>query len=166
MTYNPLIHHRRSIRLKGYDYSSSGYYFVTICTNGRFEYFGEISNGKMELSNAGQMVAKIWMELQEKFVGVSLDQFVIMPNHLHGIIILSKNIEHTLGQILGIFKSLSTLEYTKLVKSKLAPSFDKKLWQLNFYERIIRDEKELLETQKYITDNPFQYELDKLNPNN
>jgi putative transposase len=166
MTYHPQIHHRRSIRLKGYDYSSAGYYFVTICTNGRLEFFGEIVEGKTKLSNGGEMVERLWLDLPDRFEGVILDQFVIMPNHFHAIIILSKNLSQTLGQILGTFKSLTTLEYTKLVKEKQASPFDKKLWQLNFYERIIRNDNELLETQNYIINNPSQWELDKLNPKN
>ncbi len=89
MTYNPDIHHRRSIRLKGYDYSQAGAYFVSICTNNRECLFGEITEGKMVLNEAGQMVADSWEWLAKQYDHVSLDECVVMPNHLHGIIVVN-----------------------------------------------------------------------------
>jgi putative transposase len=166
MSYNPEIHNRRSIRLKSYDYSQSGYYFVTICTHGRVEYFGQIVDSHVILSVVGEIVSKTLIQLNNRFEQVTLDQFIIMPNHIHVIIIINKTCEKTLGQIIGAFKSITTLECIKLVKAKQYPGFNKKLWQLNYYERIIRNEKELLETQTYIVNNPAQWELDNLNPKN
>lgn len=86
MTYNPDIHHRRSIRLREYDYSSNGAYFVTICAQGRACLFGDILDGEMRLNDAGRMVAEWWVKLPGKFPNVALDEYVVMPNHFHGII--------------------------------------------------------------------------------
>lgn len=88
MTYNPDIHHRRSIRLRGYDYSRAGAYFVTICTQNRECMFGKIVGGKMVLNDAGWMVNIVWDEMQNNYPGVETDEFIIMPNHIHGIIVL------------------------------------------------------------------------------
>ncbi|MCI0596714.1 MAG: hypothetical protein L0Z48_09285, partial [candidate division Zixibacteria bacterium] len=88
MKYNPDVHHRRSIRLKEYDYAQAGAYFVTICTQGREGLFGGIKNGGMELNPAGQMVQTVWEELPRRFPDIELDEFIIMPNHVHGIIVI------------------------------------------------------------------------------
>jgi putative transposase len=89
MKYNPLIHNRRSIRLKGYDYSQAGAYFITICTNQRQPLFGEILNGEMILSEIGQIAYNEWLKTPEIRPYVSLDVFAIMPNHMHGIILIN-----------------------------------------------------------------------------
>ena len=86
MKYNPDIHHRRSIRLRGYDYSLNGMYFVTICTQGRLRLFGDIADGEMKLNDAGRMVRATWDEIPAHYFGVEIDQFTVMPNHIHGII--------------------------------------------------------------------------------
>ena len=84
--YNPDIHRRRSIRLKGYDYSQPGLYFITICTQNRSILLGDIENGKMILNDAGMMVHRIWNEITNNFHNIQLQAFIIMPNHIHGII--------------------------------------------------------------------------------
>jgi REP element-mobilizing transposase RayT len=88
MTYNPDIHHRHSIRLKGYDYSRQGLYFVTICIQNRKCLFGEIINDAMILNECGQIVQMVWDELPQHYANIQLDKFVIMPNHVHGIILI------------------------------------------------------------------------------
>ncbi|HPN32919.1 MAG TPA: hypothetical protein PK843_00255 [bacterium] len=88
MTYDPNKHHRRSIRLKGYDYSQAGAYFVTICTQNRQCLFGDVTDGEMRLNAAGQMVQSVWDELPLFYPGVDIDEFVVLPNHVHGIVIL------------------------------------------------------------------------------
>ncbi len=88
MTYDPHKHHRRSIRLKGYDYTQAGAYFVTICTQNRECLFGEVVDGEMRLNAAGQMIQSVWNELPAFYPGVDIDEFVVMPNHIHGIIVL------------------------------------------------------------------------------
>jgi putative transposase len=89
MTFNPEIHRRHSIRLPNYDYSQPGYYFVTLCAHDRECLFGDIENNNIVLSNVGKMVEKKWHDLPVHFPGIELDQMVIMPNHLHGIIIIT-----------------------------------------------------------------------------
>lgn len=84
--YNPTTHNRRSIRLKGYDYSQEGWYFLTICTHNKQHLFGEIENYKMILNDVGKIVNTCWLEIPEHFPNVTLHEFVIMPNHIHGII--------------------------------------------------------------------------------
>jgi len=89
MPFNPDVHRRKSIRLLNYDYSQNGLYFITICTRERLPLFGEIVGGVMDLNQAGIMVDKIWREIPEKYSGVAVDEFVIMPNHIHGIVELA-----------------------------------------------------------------------------
>ncbi|MEI6205174.1 MAG: transposase [Desulfuromonadales bacterium] len=92
MTYNPDIHHRRSIRLKDYDYAQAGAYFVTICVWQRECLFGDIVDGEMHLNDAGRVVDTVWCELPARFSHVSLDEYVIMPNHFHAIILLNDTV--------------------------------------------------------------------------
>lgn len=89
MTYDPHKHHRRSIRLKGYDYSRMGAYFVTIVTQGRECLFGQVVDGEMRLNDAGRMVQAVWDQLPVFYPGVQVDAFIVMPNHIHGIIVLT-----------------------------------------------------------------------------
>ena len=91
MKYNLEEHHRRSIRLKGYDYSHTGAYFVTICTQNREYLFGDVLDGKMALNDAGQMIEKWWNKLSQKYGDVWIDTYVVMPNHFHGIITITTN---------------------------------------------------------------------------
>jgi len=86
--YDPRIHHRRSIRLNGYDYSQPGYYYITLVTQGRQCFFGEVLDGQMRLNYAGQMVYKWWCELPNKFPTITSDESIVMPNHFHGIIVI------------------------------------------------------------------------------
>jgi len=88
MKFNPDIHHRHSIRLKEFDYSNPGSYFVTICTQQRNCLFGTITDGKMELNDAGRLIKKVWLELPLYYPNIDIDAFVVMPNHIHGIIIV------------------------------------------------------------------------------
>jgi REP element-mobilizing transposase RayT len=193
MTYNPEIHHRRSVRLKEYDYSSCGAYFMTICVQGRESLFGEIINGGMRLNDAGRMVATVWHALPRRFPHVALDEFVVMPNHVHGIILLGDRrgepcvrpvyhrqdhagehkvrpyygtADFSLGRVCQAFKSLTTVEYWRGVNDHNWPPFSGHFWQRNYYERIIRDEKELAVVREYIRHNPSKWEKDEENPAN
>ena len=212
MKYNPDIHHRRSIRLKGYDYSQAGLYFITICTQNRLHLFGEIENGEMVLNDAGRMAKKWWNELNHKYPNIALHEQVAMPNHFHGIIQIKFSItapvgadmrvcpetetqqtspkkgqshriaptdmtksdehasgEHISGEHIGSplhrmiqwFKTMTTNEYIRGVKNKNWQRFDKKLWQRNYYEHIIRDEKSYFQIAEYITNNPMKCPDDK-----
>ena len=84
--YNPNIHHRKSIRLKGYDYSQAGLYFVTICCKNREYMFGNVKNGKMILNDAGKMVENEWLKLPKRFQNIELHEYTVMPNHFHSIL--------------------------------------------------------------------------------
>jgi REP element-mobilizing transposase RayT len=177
MSYDPHKHHRRSIRLKGYDYTRDGYYFVTICVQNRQCVLGEVVNGEMILSPYGQIVADTWLWLAAQYGYVLLGEWVIMPNHLHGIIILAddpvgavrepplrKTAPTTtkrkpLGRLIGAFKTVSTKEINK---HRDTPGV--RFWQRDFYERIIRNEREYQAIQTYIRNNPITWQEDKLHP--
>ena len=179
--YNPDIHRRKSIRLDGYDYSQAGSYFVTIVTQDRLCLFGEVAEGEMRLNEAGEMVRIAWETLPGRFPSIGIDAFVVMPNHIHGIIVIhhvgaslvgahsdiraTTRVAPTLGDVVGAYKSLTTLEYGKGVRDMDWPSFNTRLWQRNYYERVIRDDEEWNRVQEYIADNPVQWEMDMENPN-
>ena len=136
--YDPRIHHRRSIRLRGYDYSHGGAYFVTIVTQGGACLFGEVLEAQMQMNEAGSMVQEVWWGLSQRFVGVEVGSMVVMPNHLHGVIALyepvgaplvgaqsrgnratvdnraTTRVAPTLGSVVGAFKSLTTVEYVRV----------------------------------------------------
>jgi REP element-mobilizing transposase RayT len=194
MKFNPDIHHRRTIRLKEYDYASVGAYFVTICTQNREILFGDIHDGEMVLNDAGRMVADLWLRLPEKYPEIVLGEFVIMPNHFHGIIFITETYIHefnkgnivgaplaapafdvqkcnngpenngaassapTLGKIMRAFKSMSAIEINRILDCKGRP-----LWQRNYYERIIRDDQELVGIREYIHFNPANWADDEEN---
>lgn len=239
--YNPDIHHRRSIRLKGYDYASEGLYFVTICTQNRDCLFGKIINNEMILNDAGRMVEKWYHKTQEKFPDIVCHEMIIMPNHFHCIWenvgssvgadpcvrplsndarpidnndgrIINENVhimddrhaekgaqinnegahavaplqmddtnlgahagaplrmddtdlgEHTgspLSSVVQWFKTMSTNEYIRGVKQLGWTPFDRKLWQRNYYEHIIRDDASLQNIAYYIVNNAAHWQEDK-----
>ncbi len=156
MSYDPHKHHRRSIRLKGYDYSQEGMYFVTICTQ----------HGRCLLTDTAvcEMIELWWKKLPEKFTAVVLDAFVIMPNHIHFIIAITKNVGVALGTIVQWFKTMSTNAYIRGVKEQGWQPFPGKLWQRNYYEQIIRNERHLTAVRQYIHNNPANWKADKLHP--
>ena len=184
-------HHRRSIRLRGYDYSQSGIYFVTICTQNHLHLYGEIVDGKMALNGAGKMIQKIWNEISNDFPNIQLHEFTMMPNHIHGIIEIveadsistldvdpdsvpptsradmesapTATVAVPLSKIVQSFKRHTTIEYIKMVKQNILPSFDKRIWQRNYWEHIVRNENEYNGISQYIVDNPAKWQNDKLN---
>jgi putative transposase len=181
-------HRRRSLRLQGYDYAQAGAYFVTICTQDRKCLFGEVADGAMRLNDAGHMAAAVWSNMLEHFPKIELDMFVVMPNHLHGIIVLSEDRGSlhvqgghegrpyalgdgttmrkapTIGDIVGAFKSLATLQFVEGVKNERWQKFDRRVWQRNYYEHVIRDERDLNRVRRYIDENPLRWEFDQENP--
>ena len=168
--YDPNIHHRRSIRLPGYDYSQEGWYFVTICTYRHKCLFGKFVNKKIQLYRYGRVVDKCWKWLAEQYDYVQLDGYVVMPNHLHGIIIIRRGGSRTaptgntqtykpLSRIIGAFKTVST---KKINIIRNTPGH--KLWQRNYYEHIIRNEEELNHIRQYIAENPINWKTDEENP--
>lgn len=228
MSYNPHIHHRRSIRLKGYDYSQAGAYFITICCDNRKNRFGKIENNEMLLNEFGTIAYNEWAKLPERFPNFELDVFQIMPNHIHGIVTLvgatgavgatlavahddtnvqsvgagftpaqndndtqqpqtntgqpqtntntgqpqglplrntddniraGVNPAHTVGDIVGAYKSLVANECLKIFKSKNETMG--KIWQRNYYENIIKNEPSYQTISAYIINNPSNWKDDK-----
>ncbi|MGI6638719.1 MAG: transposase [Desulfobulbus sp.] len=187
MKYDSRIHHRRSIRLRGYDYSQAGAYFVTVCTRNRECLFGEIINGEMQLNDAGRMVRHWYRGLERKFSDIECDTFVCMPNHVHFIVVNvgadlrvrpdidagNQQVEHIeqgehigspLQRVVQWFKTMSTNEYIRCVKQCGWPPFPGKLWQRNYYEHIIRNDENLNHIRQYIIDNPVKWNVDRDNP--
>lgn len=237
MAYNPKIHNRRSIRLKEYDYSQPGLYYITICVQNRKCLFGKIvgtpsvghsPKGQpqkiaptgivptMQLNDAGQMVRNEWLDIPNRFPQIQLHEFIVMPNHFHGIMEIvgaslvgapntvgapnkpdgenendpaktgrpqgigrpqgcastgAPNVDSaqntgdprnkTVGDVAGAFKSITTNEYIDGVKNHNWPRFNGKLWQRNFWEHIIRDEKSYQRISDYIINNPLNWADDK-----
>jgi len=180
MTYDPVVHHRRSIRLKDYEYTTAGWYFVTIVAQDRACLFGEVVDAEMRLNDAGEMVAKIWSEIPTFYPGVGIDSFVVMPNHLHGIIVLleeqrTASVEAdplclpsseppakplSLGDVVRRFKSMTTREYGNGVRQSAWPPFNQRLWQRNYFEHVVRDERDADHLQDYVIDNPANWAFD------
>ena len=174
-----------SARLKGYDYSSPGEYFVTICAGGMVECFGDVVDGEMKRNGVGEIVAEEWQRTQELRKKIMLDEWVIMPNHFHCIVCIvekssvetsesrvlvethsnaslqSKNIfgpqRNNLSSIIRGFKSITTKRIHTNGYSDFA-------WQPRFYDHIIRDEKGLNAIREYIHNNPAQWEYDRNDP--
>ena len=171
MKYDPKIHHRRSIRLRDYDYAQAGAYFVTICTYRRVCLFGDMVNSCMQLNDYGQIVTAHWDDLVNHYPHVELDVFVVMPNHVHGIIALTDNVgaglkpaptkHHGLPEIVRGFKTFSSRRINHLRKTPGQP-----VCQRNYYEPIIRSEDELDRIRQYILDNPAKWPEDVENPLN
>ena len=190
MTETPLTHRRHNTRLHGYDYSLSGAYFFTIVTQNRYCVFGNVDIREMQLNAAGEMIHRIWQNLPARFPTLILDAFIAMPNHIHGIIVINRPINPSdqsetppfpnhsepetckfsivpkLGEIIGAFKSQTTVEYTRGVKEHGWTPFQRRLWQRNYYDRIIRNDHELNLIRRYIAENPLKWHLDHENPTN
>jgi putative transposase len=163
MKYNSDRHHRRSIRLPGYDYSQPGVYFVTICSHQRECIFGAVLDRTMCLSQSGEIVEQCWSTLSNHFVFIDLDTHVVMPNHVHGIIMIkdygqmniivsSGTKPRSLASIIQNFKSVSTRKVNQLSQNDGAP-----LWQRGYYERVIRNQAELDHSRRYIVSNPDRW---------
>ncbi len=173
--------HRRSIRLSGYDYSQAGLYYSTICVKNRVNLFGHIAGGEMVLNEYGKIVGKCWQGIPDHFHDVLIDEFVVMPNHTHGILLIrnesfvgarhavplpdatirkfGKPIARSLPTIIRSFKSAVTRQINEY---RLTPGAT--VWQRNYYEHIIRNQEELDRIRKYIVDNPKKWAMDRENP--
>ena len=172
-------HHRRSIRLPGYDYSQPGVYFLTLCTHERETLLGDVVDNVVRLNDYGQIVAKAWDDLPGHYSHVELDAFVIMPNHVHGIIVLNDDVvraglrpaptrpaptptkRHALPEIVRTLKSFSA---RRINESHATPGVP--VWQRNYYEHVVRSEHELNAIRAYIQNNPLRWALDHDNPIN
>jgi REP element-mobilizing transposase RayT len=181
MKFDPIIHHRRSIRLKEYDYAQPGGYFVTIVTYHRDLLFGDIVNGELTLNGYGIIADECWRAIPDHFANVELGAHVVMPNHVHGVIVITEigmatnsspfvGARHasplpprgvkpkSIGAIVGSFKSAVT---RRIGREHNASG----IWQRNYYERIIRDDREMDRIHRYIESNPSMWTEDDENPN-
>jgi putative transposase len=178
MAHNPDKHQRHSIRLKDYDYSQAGVYFITMCTYGKESIFGNVVDGEMQLNECGRVVEEEWMKTAEIRKNVELDVSVVMPNHFHGILVIvdkcrgtvhraptleqfAKPTSGSLPTIVRYFKSAVTRRINEL---RGAPNMP--VWQRNYYEHVIRNENDLDEIREYIVNNTLKWDLDSENPNN
>lgn len=189
MRFNPDKDHRRSIRLRGYDYAQAGAYFVTVVIKDRENLFGDIVDGEMRLNDGGRIIQATWDELPDHYLGVECDSFVVMPNHVHGIIVLVHDVgasgidvgaglkpaqpgfrptiaprvglkpAPTLSEIVRAFKTFSARQINDIRRTPGVP-----VWQRNYYEHIVRSETELIRIREYVANNPPQWEMDRENP--
>jgi REP element-mobilizing transposase RayT len=187
-------HHRRSLRLQEYDYTQEGAYFVTVCLKDRACLFGDIADGKMILNDAGRMVQAVWDDIPSHYAGIDTDAFIIMPNHIHAIIVIvgatpcgrpdsdkgqaqgpdnngqarglapTRNTKLSLADVVHRLKTITTKRYTDGVKQMGWPPFHGRLWQRNYYEHVIRDDASLNLIRQYIIDNPLRWAEDEENP--
>jgi putative transposase len=163
---------RRSIRLKDYDYAEPGAYFVTICVSAKRFLFGRLLGGQMRLNEYGQAVQACWSGLPDHYVSVELNAFVVMPNHVHGVIVItdvgaglrparkgSIHKPHALPEIMRAFKAFCSRGINDMRGTPGA-----RVWQRNYYEHVIRDEQSLNRIREYILANPERWDLDRENP--
>ena len=163
MPDNNHLPQRKRMRLQGYDYALPGNYFVTIVTHERACLFGDVVSGEMQLNDAGRMVESSYLKLGQDYDGIDCLDYVIMPNHLHFIIrLLSDN--HSLPEIIKRLKSKTTINYIHGVREQGWSAFDKHLWQPNYYDHIIRNERVFNLIRGYIFQNPERWYYDKINP--
>jgi putative transposase len=181
MQYDADKHHRRSIRLKGWDYSSSGLYFLTICTQDRACLFGRVIEGEMHLGRWGVVVAEEWLKSEKIRQEIAFDAWVIMPNHFHAIVQIQRS-DHwdnptycndarlaaglrpimrprSISSLVAAFKAAST---TRINVMRETPGI--KVWQRNYYESIIRTDRGLERVRAYIKANPQKWYNDQLHP--
>ena len=172
---------RRSIRLRGYDYSQAASYYITVCTRDRECLFGNVVDRQMQLNEVGQIIQSVWNGLPQFYEGIELDAFIIMPNHVHGVIVIRPHVgaihespvpsepsafarikdrrRMLLSKVIGRFKMVSAKWINDLRQSQGST-----LWQRNYYEHIVRNEVALHRIRKYIVNNPAQWESDRENP--
>jgi len=156
---------RKALRMKGFDYSSNGIYFITISVKGNQSLLGEVVDGAMVLNDIGLIAQKWWKWLESHYEYVYLHDFVVMPNHFHGMLQIKRDLAidikvKTLGSLIGAFKTVSTKEI-----NQLNDSLGERFWHRNYYEYVIRNEKAYKNISKYIKRNPENWKKDKYNRN-
>jgi putative transposase len=173
MTTNPEAHRRRSIRLRDYDYALAGTYFITLVTKDRRCLFGDIVDGEMRLNDCGQTVQDEWEKSAQIRKEIELDAFVVMPNHVHAIFVITDRSgratgrsplqsgppRRSLGAFVSGFKSVITKRVNEFRGTPHTP-----VWQRNYFEHAIRNEDSLNRIRQYILDNPMRWEFDRENP--
>lgn len=156
------------LRLRDYDYSSPGYYFVTMTCHKRVMYFGSIREGKMQFSRAGEAADAMWQEIPATLPGVTIDCHVIMPNHAHALVGIGVQVSDpeeraSLKELIHWYKSITTTQVIRGVKELGWPRFDGHLWQSGYHDRIVRNERELEAFRRYIATNPELWDEDTFN---
>ncbi len=170
------VQRRKSMRLPGYDYTTAGAYFITVCTYNREYLFGKYENSAIILNDAGKMISDVWYEIPNYYPGNNIDAFVVMPNHIHGIIFVGtgpcacpiegrpQGVAPTglpLPAIINRFKTMTTKRYADGVKQHEWVPFKGKLWQRSYFDRIIRNDREMDSVREYILNNPLNWETDE-----
>jgi len=172
----------QTTRMSSWDYSTNGYYFVTVCTKDKKCILGTTIDGRVKLSKIGRIVKNCWLEIPLHFNNVKLDEFVIMPNHIHGIVIIDKPDDVETRYIASLKKDFIIKKFGPLETNSLQSiihsyksavtrlcrkcGYKYFVWQSRFYDHIIRNESSLMKIREYILNNPLKWELDKENPDN
>ncbi len=167
---------RKPTRAPGFDYREPGAYFITICEHRRRNRFGMVVDHQMRLNDAGEMVRRTWRKLFTKYPTATFDEFVVMPNHVHGLVTLAAPEADLVGEalrglpnsggplsltdIVGWFKTMSTNWYIHGVRDYAWPPYDGRLWQRSFHDRIVRNDAELDRIRAYISNNPALWRQD------
>ena len=166
MNVGSRIHRRKTMRLQEYDSSQAGGYFITICTHEKECLFGEVVDGEVQLNEIGRIVKSEWLKTEEIRDNVSTDEFVIMPNHVHGILFIDEPAErfgqptsNLIPTINRSFKAAIIKQINELRNTPVVP-----VWQRSFYDRIVRNDDELNKIREYILNNPLKWQLDTENP--
>lgn len=159
-----------SLRRPGQDYTGLGAYFVTICVRGIARPFGDVREGRLVLTTPGQMIQREWLAIPDHWDGVAVDRFVVMPDHLHGIVLIGDGTgvprrggpcgRPSLGAVIGAFKSITTVAYINGVRDHGWPPFARHLWQRGYHDRVIRGGGEWDRIRQYIDDNPARWRAD------
>lgn len=158
---------RKALRLPDYDYSEPGMYFVTVCTRHMECRFGEVVEGRVMLNRAGGMIAESWQANGDRYGEAILDSFIVMPNHVHAIVMLGTDPDPdspvcSLSRVVQSFKSLTTVTYTRGVQAGEFPPYERTLWQRGFHEHIIRNDRSLEAIRAYIEANPARWQRNDL----
>ena len=159
-----VLSRRKPTRLPGFDYRAPGPYLVTVCCQHREHRFGRIFDEAVNPSPAGQMVADIWTSIPDRFPTVVLDLFVVMPNHIHGLLWFEPGATPShpaLGDVIGWFKAVTTNRYIHGVRTAGWPPYDRSLWQRTFHEHIVRNDADMDRIRTYIANNPATWHEDR-----
>lgn len=166
-----MLHKRKALRLTGFNYASPGAYYITICTHGQKSIFGTIEDNAMKLNDFGRIVEQCWFDLNNHYASIQLYEFVIMPNHIHGIIMIGDAwaglkpaptyAHHGIPEIVRAFKTFSSRRINKMRNTPGTP-----VWQRNYYEHIIRNDESMQRISNYIKNNPSHWTVgDQSDPN-
>jgi REP element-mobilizing transposase RayT len=162
MPYDPQKHHRRSIRIQGFDYAQPGAYFITFVTQNRECFLSLIIDGSVSLEPAGKAVLSVWQELPKHYRHLTLGDIVIMPNHVHAVLFFNPNGNATGQALPEIVRALKSFSARRI--NTLRAASGSVVWQQNYFEHIVRDNEDLCRIREYIWANPIHWDLDEENP--